>query len=459
MQLGLLSDRLSRRTGRLLRGSARGGRKPVSVTRAVVQFGLASLIAVIAIGFAGVEVLKSTGHREAFSDAKELTTLAGRGIVQPAATSSLATGDPSARARVDRLVRSSVIGHGIVRVKIWTPQGRIVYSDATPLIGSVYPLTAGELTSLRSDAVLAEPNTDPSLPENRFERSAGPLVDIYLPIHTPSGQPLLFEAYLPSHEVSASARRLWEAFAPALFGGLALLALVQLPLAWSLASRLRRGQQEREALLTHAIEASEDERRRIAGDLHDGVVQDLAGVAYSLAATAESVALQRPDALTKSLRSSASQTRQSIRTLRSLLVDIYPASLRSVGLEAALSDLVSRLSARGIDARLDYPGNLELDDEIESLLYRVAREALRNVAAHARAEHVEVSMATAGPTVSLTVRDDGVGFSDRVARQRPTEGHFGLSLLADLVREQGGRFEIESETGQGTSVRVEVERT
>jgi len=424
----------------------------------VVQFGLASLVAVIVIGFAGVEVLKSAGHREAFSDAKELTMLAGRGIVQPVTTQALVAGDPSARLRVDQLVRASVLGHGIVRVKIWTPQGRVVYSDASPLIGAVYPLSAEELSSLRSGAVVAEPNTDVSLPENRFERSAGPLVDIYLPIHTPSGQPLLFEAYLPSHEVSASARHLWEAFAPALFGGLVLLALVQLPLAWSLASRLRRGQQEREALLTHAIEASEDERRRIAGDLHDGVVQDLAGVAYSLAATAETVAVQRPEALTESLRSSASQTRQSIRTLRSLLVDIYPANLRSVGLQAALSDLVSRLSGRGIDLRLDCPGNLELSDEVESLLYRVAQEALRNVAAHARAEHVEVSVATWGPTVSLTIRDDGVGFSDEVARQRATEGHFGLSLIADLVREHGGQFEIESEPGRGARLRVEVQR-
>jgi two-component system NarL family sensor kinase len=459
MRLGVLTDRFAHRARRLRsRGALRARRKPVSVTRAVVQFGLASLVAVLVIGFAGVEVLKGEGDREAFKDAKELTTLAGRGIVQPMVTDGLLTGDPVERGRVDRVVRTSVLGHGIVRVKIWTEQGRIAYSDAAALIGSVYPLPADELSSLRSGDVVAEPNTDTALPENRFERSVGPLVDIYLPIHTPGGRPLLFEAYLPAHEVSASARRRWEAFAPALFGGLVLLALVQLPLAWSLASRLRRGQQEREALLTRAIEASEDERRRIAGDLHDGVVQDLAGVAYSLAATAGTVGVQPPEALAESLRSSASQTRQSIRSLRSLLVDIYPANLRTVGLEAALSDLVSSLSGRGIDARLDYPRELELGEEVESLLYRVAQEALRNVAAHARAEHVEVSVSTSGPTVSLTVRDDGVGFSAGVAIERASAGHLGLSLLAELVREHGGQFEIESEPGKGTRVRVEVER-
>ena len=401
-----------------LRGARAARRGPVSVTRAVVQFGLASLVAVLVIGLAGVEVLKSEGDREAFKDAKQLATLAGRGIVQPLVSDALFTGNATELARVDRVVRTSVLGHGIARVKIWTAQGRIVYSDASPLIGAVYPLPADEVGALRSGAVVAEPSTDPVRPENRFERSFGPLVDIYLPIHTSSGRALLFEAYLPSHEVSASARHRWEAFAPALFGGLVLLALVQLPLAWSLASRLRRGQQEREALLVRAIEASEDERRRIAADLHDGVVQDLAGVAYSLSASAETVGSQQTEALAGSLRVSASQTRQSIRSLRTLLVDIYPANLRSVGLEAALSDLVSALSARGKVAQLTYQPDLEISDDLAALLYRIAQEAIRNVMAHARARHVEVIVAADAETVSLTVRDDGIGFSPDTANRR-----------------------------------------
>jgi two-component system NarL family sensor kinase len=428
--------------------------KPVSVTRAVVQFGLSSVVAVILIGFAGIAVLKSEGHREAFSDAKELTTLAGRGIAQPLVTDALIAGNPAARARLDRLVRASILGEGIARVKIWTPQGRIVYSDASALIGSVYPLSAEELSSLKSGRIVAEPSSDRSLPENRFERGLAPLVDIYLPIHTATGRMLLFEGYLPSHEVSASARHLWEAFAPALFGGLILLALVQLPLAWSLASRLRRGQQERESLLEHAIEASEEERRRIAGDLHDGVVQDLAGVAYSVAAAAETEEARRSRALADSLRSSAAQTRQSIRSLRSLLVEIYPANLHSTGLHAALSDLVSSLAGRGIEARIEFPEAFELSDEAESLLYRVAQEAIRNVSAHSQAEHVEL-IVRASP-VSLAVRDDGVGFSEQTISERASEGHMGLRLLSSLAEEQGASLEIESEPGRGTVVRVVV---
>ena len=454
-----MDDRIARATGRLRPRWARAGeRRAVSVARAVAEFAVASLVAVALIGFAGVQVLKDRGRTEALGDAKELTRLAGRGIVQPVLTDALVAGDRAARARLDRLVRSSVLGHGIVRVKLWTAEGRIVYSDAPLLIGSVYPLSARELVSLRSGTIVAEPRPDVSLPENRFERGLGPLLDIYLPVHTPSGRRLLFEGYLPSTEVSASAHHLWVAFAPALIGGLIVLELVQIPLAWSLAGRLRRRQQERAALLARAIEASEDERRRIARDLHDGVVQDLAGVAYSLAAAAEAAVTDSPSGLAESLQATAGQTRQSIRALRSLLVDIYPASLRNEGLQAALSDLVARLANRGIDVSVDCPPDLVAGDAVEALLYRVARETLNNVVAHAHAQHVEVSVADSGSSLVLTVRDDGVGFcTSEAARSRG--GHMGLGLLADLVRERGGRFELASVPGQGTRVAVEVDRS
>src|SRR5205814_387613 len=116
------------------------------------------------------------------------------------------------------------------------------------------------------------------------------LLEVYVPVRATDGRPLLFEAYLRSSAVSASGRRLWLAFAPALLGGLLLLQLVNLPLARSLAGRLRRAQGERETLLHEALEASQNERRRIAADLHDGVVQDLVGTSYALSAHAARLA-------------------------------------------------------------------------------------------------------------------------------------------------------------------------
>src|SRR5262249_59436480 len=153
------------------------------------------------------------------------------------------------------------------------------------LIGARYHLGLEDLAEFRGSKAHAEV-TNLSKPENRFERQFGRLLEVYLPIHTPSGLPLRYETYYRSSFISARGNRIFRHFVPAMLAALVLLALVQLPLAWWLARRVQRGQDERERLLRRAIEASDVERRRIARDLHDGVVQDLAAVSYSLAAAA-----------------------------------------------------------------------------------------------------------------------------------------------------------------------------
>jgi two-component system, NarL family, sensor kinase len=172
--------------------------------------------------------------------------------------------------------------------------------------------------------------------------------------------------------VSASGRRLWLAFAPALVGGLLLLQLVNLPLARSMVRRLGDSQRERERLLRRAVDASELERRRIAADLHDGVVQDLVGVSYTLSAEADR--LENGDRPAAALRAGAAQARDSGRALRTLLVDIYPPSLHQAGLAATLGDLADTLSARGLATELHADDAPELPPDTEALLFRCAQE-------------------------------------------------------------------------------------
>jgi len=162
----------------------------------------------------------------------------------------------------------------------------IVYSDEPRLIGAHYTLRPADRAEFRNRKVDAEVS-NLSKPENRFERGFGRLLEVYLPISTPHGTPLRYETYYRSSFVDARARRIFRQFAPVMLGALILLALIQLPLAWRLAKRVERGREERERLLRQAIEASETERQRIARDLHDGVVQDLAAASYSLAAAAD----------------------------------------------------------------------------------------------------------------------------------------------------------------------------
>jgi two-component system, NarL family, sensor kinase len=294
--------------------------------------------------------------------------------------------------------------------------------------------------------------SDLSRPENRFERRAGKLLEVYLPVHTPSGRPLLFESYLRYSSVVADGRDIWRSFAPALLAALVALWLLQVFPALSLARRLESDQRDREALLLRAIEASDTERRRIAADLHDGVVQDLAGIALGLAARAERAEGEEAAAL----RSAAGGTRESMRRLRSLLVEIYPPNLSTTGLEPALADLVAPLTARGVFTRVEVDPELELAPEAEQLVFRTAQEALRNVLAHAGASRADVRVTRSDGRARLVVDDDGRGFTPEQAERRRAEGHLGLDLLRDRARDLGGRLEVDSEPGRGTTVTLEV---
>jgi signal transduction histidine kinase len=294
--------------------------------------------------------------------------------------------------------------------------------------------------------------SDATEPENVFERGLGKLLEVYLPIRTPSGQPLLFEAYYRYERVASKGSQLWRSFAPISLGALVMLELVQIPLAWSLARRLRQRMREREALLQRALEASEVERRQIASDLHDGVVQDLAGVAYALSAVA-----RRPEGANgdQGLIGDAADTlRDSMRALRSLVVDIYPPNLSEEGIVSALTDLLARAETRGLRTELDAAAlDRQLPAAAAGLVYRAAQEALRNVVNHADASEVRVRLATEEGRAVLEVDDDGRGFDQRA--EAPA-GHVGLKALSGLVADAGASLAVRSTPQKGTSVRLEV---
>jgi len=435
--------------GRAWPSALRPSTQPVA--HAVGRFALTGMAALALLTLVAVQILRHVGRSEATRDAKLETRLAGEGIVAPALPAGLLNGRPAAIAAVDRLVRRRVLLDPVVRVKIWNDRGRILYSDEHRLIGARYSLKPDELAALHDGSADAEVS-DLAKPENRFERSYRKLLEVYLGIPGPRSTPLLYEEYLRYSSVAASGNRLWSRFAPAMIASLILLEISQLPSAWSLARRVRRGQQERESLLQRALDASSLERRRIAGNLHDGVVQTLAGVSYSLSAASEHLDSTRAPQAAKLVDRAAVDTRQSIRELRTLLVDIYPPALQRAGLEPALSDLLAPLEARGISTQLEVPAGLALPTEAESVLYRVAQEALRNVAKHARARHVRVQAAHDEGLARLSVEDDGRGFS---STSEPA-AHFGLRIMHDLARDAGGRLTVETALGAGTTIRLEV---
>ncbi|MEA2157645.1 MAG: two-component system, NarL family, sensor kinase [Solirubrobacteraceae bacterium] len=427
-----------------------------SLARLYALFALTGLAAMVIIGAVAFVILRHSATTGAVSQAKELTQLAGRGIAEPLITPGVLRGSAPDLARLDRAVRARILsGTPIVRVKIWDARGRVIYSDAPHLIGSVFSLGKGELSTLRDGGTEADAS-DLTRPENRTEQRFQRLVEVYVGIRGPGGARLLYEDYERSSTISASSRRQWVGLLPALLGALLVLYLIQVPLAYSLARRLRAKQREREELLRRAIDASDLERRRVAADLHDGAVQRLAGVSLSLSALAGGNGGSDGEGMRQAVAGAAAETRETIRELRTLLVDIYPPTLQRSGLLAALSDLVAPLKAAGIAVTLRMPESIELPDHIEALFYRVAQEAIRNTRMHSKATRVEVCVEAEPNKAVLSVIDDGLGFLRVTADEREQDRHFGLRLMRDLVDHAGGELDIASSPGNGASVRLEV---
>jgi signal transduction histidine kinase len=421
------------------------------VARQVGLFALAGVLAVGLVGIATAIASRRVGEREAIADARSATLVKAQGLVEPVLTDALLTGDRTAFSQVDSAVKAGVLDRSVVRVKVWTADGVIAYSDEPRLVGARYELGSAERSALATGVIDAEVG-DLSKPENRFERGRGKLLEVYLPIRTPSGQRVLFEAYSSYAAVSSSAWRIFRAFAPISLGALVALEVVQLPLAYSLAQRLRRRQHERESLLQQALDASDSERRRIAADLHDGVVQNLAGVAYSMTAVARNATLAPPESA--ALGHSAADVQEAIRALRSLLVEIYPPNLAETGLLTALTDLLARVNARGVAASLRTGESVdELPATTTGLLYRITQEALRNVLTHAHATSVAVRVEADNGSATVDVIDDGVGFDPDAAVGAE---HLGLRGLTDLVADVEGRLCVDSAPGKGTSVHATI---
>ena len=413
----------------------------------VAQFLAAGFVTVVLVLVATGRLSGTAAADEAIEDAVATTELLARSVAEPAIPSGLVTGDPGALDRFDRRVLARLMVEDVERVKIWDAQGRIVYSDQTELIGDTYELGASERAVLESGDLEAE-QSDLSKEENRYERTSGGLLEVYTRIRSPEGEPLLFEVYYSAAEIEARRAEVLAAFRPITVGALLALLALTTPLVWVLTRRLRRASADRERLLRAAVDASEAERRRIARDLHDTVVQDLSGTAFALAAAA-----REGGARPETLESMAGSLRDSLRSLRSLLVEIHPPNLGTAGLAGALEDLVAPAAARGVEAHLDTEGLGNVDPEAAALVWRVAQEAVRNVLRHAGASTLRVGVSGEGTAVRLVVEDDGQGFDPGEARDRTS---FGLRGLAGLVEEAGGSLEVTAEPGRGTRVAVAV---
>lgn len=274
------------------------------------------------------------------------------------------------------------------------------------------------------------------------------------------GTKLLFETYQRDSAIQADQQRIWSGIFPALVAGLALLFIVQIPLSWRLARRLQRSSRDRAALLQRAIDSSETERWRIAGDLHDGPVQNLTAVSLTLGSAAMRLSdpqRQAPtrDELVSVMESASAESRTAIRELRTMIMEIAPPDLDRGGLDGAMARLVAVAQEHGLTAKLETSASAASHpvDDI-ALIYRTAQESVRNVIKHARATRLVIRLQREQGRLTLEVIDDGCGFTPDDLRRRQLNGHVGLSLLQERVAEAGATVAIVSAPGGGTTIRL-----
>jgi signal transduction histidine kinase len=419
----------------------------------MTRFAAAGLLvlAILSIGLA--YLTRQAGTEQAIQSAERLTAMTAKAVAAPRLTPEFLAGEPAATQAFDDLIRSHLIDDSLVRVKLWTAQGRILYSDEPRLIGTSYPLGEEELQALHGGGTESE-ISDLGKPENRFEQPYGRLLEVYTGLRSSTGQPVLFEAYFRYDAVERAGAAQWRQYAPAALGALVLLELVQIPLAWSMARRLQRQQRDAERLLQHAVDASDAERRRIAADLHDGIVQQLAGSTFAL--DAARLGGPHPEQDTELITRTAADLRRIGGELRTLTVQIYPPDLAQLGLPAALTELANGLADNGVQVHLDADQAQDVPPPAAAVLFRAAQEILRNVASHAHSNTVTITVTHDGDVATLDISDNGQGFDQSRLPQRRNEGHIGLLALDDLIGNAGGRLSITSQPGHGTTVQVAV---
>lgn len=222
---------------------------------------------------------------------------------------------------------------------------------------------------------------------------------------------------------------------------------------------LRRTDGERRRLLDGVVRATEEERMRIAADLHDGPIQRLTALDYRLESLVARLQPGDPTAPEERLRQVQDGLRREIGGLRTMMIQLRPPALDELGIEAALADHARAVEEQsGVLCTIDTHLVERLDPAQETVLYRVVQEALTNVVKHARAERIWLSLRGDNGSVVLEVRDDGVGFEPAQAGGAAGGTHFGLMTMRERVEMLGGTWSIQTRPGVGTRVRAVVPR-
>ena len=206
------------------------------------------------------------------------------------------------------------------------------------------------------------------------------------------------------------------------------------------------------------IAAQESERRRLAGDIHDGISQRLVGLTYRLDAAARAVDAGEQASAAEQLEKARDLVDLTLGEARSAISGLRPPVLDDLGLAGGLASLAASTPEVDLELALD---DRRLPEHIEVALYRIAQEGIQNVVKHSRALVASVTFAVRDGVARLEIADNGVGFDTSrdvgpvAGAELPSSG-YGMLSMAERAELVGGTLEVRSRPGTGTTVAVVV---
>ncbi len=347
---------------------------------------------------------------------------------------------------LDAAVMTLLMGGETHRVKVWSPEGKVLYSDAGDLIGQTFPLSDDLLGALSGETRVGEPSLE--RPENQFERDLQPMLEFYLPVRGPDGDVVnVFEVYQESDHLLDTVADVRNMTWLSIGIGLGLLAIFTATLLVVSTRTVNERQRQSERLMAGLLSAKDEERKRIVGALHDDVGQPLYRLLYGLEGC--KAELDPGDPVFEELERLEEVVRTIDATLRAELKMLAFGSPDELGLEEALNDVVTTAREEtGIDISLDMDGSDRLPVASRSALFKAAQEAITNARRHAAPSSIGIRITSGNHRVILDVEDDGSGVSG-------PEG-LGLTMTRDRLEAIGGGLTVRRRRQGGTVFRAWV---
>lgn len=338
-------------------------------------------------------------------------------------------------------VEHELLGGETERVKVWSGDGRILYSDDANLVGDRFGLSEAALAAF--DGRVATEISDLEDPAHAGDRAAGQLIEVYVPVWDGGRVLTVVEVEQRLDSLNEAMGRIRRSVWLSIAFGIGVLAVFLSLLAVSLARRAVHRQQHAERVLGAAFRAQEEERRRIVGALHDDVGQPLYRLLYGLEGSRAK--LPEDDPVAGELQRLEELVRAVDGTLRGELRQLHQGLAADAGLVTAVRDIAATTEKEsGLHVHVDAPGEPSgLSAVSRTALFRALQEAVVNVRKHAQAENVWIHLESRPGRVGVIVEDDGNG--------RRVEPKLGLTTTRDRIEALGGEVAIAKRRRGGTT--------